>query len=206
VLNVRPIWLIMALAGCLAATPVSAGETEPPQAGAVEPDWPPIDTLEGAVDYLISLWSESDRQQMTHTHYNNLAMYHFGLGTGLRNQYRLWNEESPMHQWFALRGIDHPDSMSGVIIYAAWLTLNDCEVDYEAHFGEEVQACIAFAREHNARYRPPSFPPPHTICPAESTAARTPRARSDPYFPIQGMDCQTPIDELLERMPHDPPH
>lgn len=204
--NVRPIWLIIALAACLGAAQASADEAEPPQADLLEADTPPVNTLEGAVGYLIALWSESDRQQMAQTPYNNLAMYHFGLGTGLRNSFRLWNEDSPMNRWFALRGIHHADSMSGMIIYATWLTLNDCELDYEALFGEEVQACIAFARERNARYRPPSFPPRHTICPADSLAGRTPPRRPDPLFPPQGMDCQTPIEELLERMSHDPPH
>lgn len=49
---------------------------------------------------------------------------HHGLGQSLRNELKLWVDETPLHQHFKQeRGITHPDEMSHLLIevYTAWL-------------------------------------------------------------------------------------
>ena len=50
------------------------------------------------------------------------ALYHHGLGTSLRNRWRLWTG-SRLKQYFITKGIQHPDNMSGLILsfYYDWL-------------------------------------------------------------------------------------
>jgi len=53
---------------------------------------------------------------------DDTALFHFGLGMWLRNNWGLWGG-SRIQQYLESKGIDHPDSMSGVIInyYYDWL-------------------------------------------------------------------------------------
>jgi hypothetical protein len=47
----------------------------------------------------------------------DLALYHFGLGTWMRNTWRLWHN-TPLAQDLVKRGVKHPDDMSGFILEA----------------------------------------------------------------------------------------
>ncbi|HNY07345.1 MAG TPA: hypothetical protein PKL64_04585 [Bacteroidales bacterium] len=53
---------------------------------------------------------------------DDMNLYHFGLGTWLRNNWGLWGG-SRLQQYFFKKGIDHPDNMSGIILsyYYDWL-------------------------------------------------------------------------------------
>lgn len=45
-----------------------------------------------------------------------MIRYHLGLGTWMRNHWGLWNG-SRLQRYFTTRGVRHPESMSGVVLY-----------------------------------------------------------------------------------------
>lgn len=59
---------------------------------------------------------------------DHLALYHFGLGMWLRNNWGLWTS-SPLAVWFNERGIHHPDDMSGIILTSYWRHLNGKSIE-----------------------------------------------------------------------------
>ena len=61
---------------------------------------------------------------------------HFSTGMWLRNNWGLWGEETgeapTVKSWFIERGIQHPDTMSTIILICLWRRLNGRVVDAEA--------------------------------------------------------------------------
>ena len=45
----------------------------------------------------------------------DLGLYHFGLGTWIRN-HCLYPSGSPLYAWFLEQGVKHPDDMSHIVI------------------------------------------------------------------------------------------
>lgn len=41
---------------------------------------------------------------------------HHSFGRNIRNNWKLWQENTILHEWFKLQGIWHADDMSGIII------------------------------------------------------------------------------------------
>lgn len=52
---------------------------------------------------------------------------HHTFGQSLRNNWKLWNQESELHIEFLKRGIFHPDDMSSIIIQTAQYRLQGKE-------------------------------------------------------------------------------
>ena len=73
---------------------------------------------------------------------NEMAQYHFGLGTSIRNNWSLW-KESRLTKWFNDKGIYHPDDMSGIIITSFWRHLNSKPI----RFDEQVKFYQVFWKE-----------------------------------------------------------
>lgn len=65
------------------------------------------------------------------------ARHHFGLGTALRNCWGLWSGGSALGQWFAARGIRHPDDMSSIVLESLHRQLHgkprDLDAQIKAH-------------------------------------------------------------------------
>lgn len=59
------------------------------------------------------------------------ALYHHGFGTSLRNNWGLWDKNSPLAQWFRERGLWHADDFSGCIFKSLWCRLNGLQFDIE---------------------------------------------------------------------------
>jgi len=84
--------------------------------------WPK--TVEEAVDQLLSSMSDEDKQTVKNTPESELIQYHFGWGTGIRNEFGLWrgNEELLVSCGSADM---QPDDASMVIIKAGWKRLQE---------------------------------------------------------------------------------
>ena len=54
----------------------------------------------------------------------DMALYHHGLGTWIRNAWGLW-KGGALYQSFYAIGLRHPDDMSGVILTSFWRYLHD---------------------------------------------------------------------------------
>lgn len=88
-------------------------------------------TILEALECLHSSLSKEDHDKVVNGSYDDLAMYHFGWGMGIRNSWDLWSGSTPIAQHFNEIGIFHPDDMSGIIIDSYWLHYNDCDLQLD---------------------------------------------------------------------------
>jgi hypothetical protein len=86
-----------------------------------------------AMDKIFSLEQNLSFKEEFKNRSENECMHglHHGFGTSIRNDWGLWKQDSPLHEWFLSRGIFHPDDMSGIIItsYHKWLNQRDLSLD-----------------------------------------------------------------------------
>lgn len=82
-------------------------------------------TLEEAMDQLESRMSEEFRRTFKK---EDPVLYHFGLGTSIRNCYGLWSG-SKLAAWFNRKGIRHPDDMSSIILTSLHRRMNGKPID-----------------------------------------------------------------------------
>ncbi len=61
---------------------------------------------------------------------SDLIEYHFGLGMWMRNNWGLWRG-SRLQEYFVELGYEHPDHVSGTILFFFWWHLNGIPVDIE---------------------------------------------------------------------------
>ena len=97
-----------------------------------EKDWPK--TVEEAADVVISWWSDEDREKFKDWPKEKLIAFHHGLGTAIRNEFGLWNENIELISAYAKakgcmgeHGVYYPpveaDDISMEIIEIAWRKL-----------------------------------------------------------------------------------
>jgi Domain of unknown function (DUF6794) len=75
------------------------------------------DTIAEAVDRLLMVLSDEQKLVIAVMDEEDLIDLHFGLGTSIRNAFRLHDPESKL---LASCGTVHPDDASGVIIKELW--------------------------------------------------------------------------------------
>ncbi|HIC81732.1 MAG TPA: hypothetical protein EYP07_12340 [Kiloniellaceae bacterium] len=117
-----PVLLAAALVAFLACS--GAGITASPDLGreAASAIYIPKD-LEDSFAALRDLLDPADVDQLRSGSEADVALYHFGLGRWMRNNWGLWGG-SRLSRWFNDRGIHHPDDMSGIILTSFWRHLN----------------------------------------------------------------------------------
>lgn len=121
---------LVALAGCApekAPPPAAQAAPTPPAAQEEAPsaDWPR--TCHEAIDRIVSAMSDADKAALRKDKREDLVMYHFGWGTGIRNSFGLWGGNTALAEDCATRfgkpddpqGL-HPDVISGIIIEQVW--------------------------------------------------------------------------------------
>jgi hypothetical protein len=109
--------------------------------------------------------------------YDELFAYHFGLGSWIRNEWRLWGGSS-LHDDMRKRGFGHPDAMSREIIQLFWLDQHGCtqarqqQAAYWKAFSEEADLSAASSPDGMPVYEDIKVQAPHLDCttPAEATA------------------------------------
>lgn len=57
--------------------------------------------------------------------------WHFGTGLWLRNNWSLWEKDTPIVLWFKERGIVHADDMSAIILDALLAKVRDTDFDID---------------------------------------------------------------------------
>jgi hypothetical protein len=92
-----------------AAAPVSEDDTTGPDG------WPR--SVDEAVLELLTVLDGPSMTTLLGTERDDLIMYHFGWGTGIRNEYGLWAGNQALMDDC---GVAHPDDCSMVIIEATW--------------------------------------------------------------------------------------
>ena len=76
------------------------------------------------VEKMRKLTDAESLEKIRRTAEKDLAQLHFGYGMHIRNLW-LWGDRDPaLVKFFHAKGIDHPDGMSMVLIWALWQDLN----------------------------------------------------------------------------------
>jgi hypothetical protein len=60
---------------------------------------------------------------------SDMAMFHFGLGMWIRNNWGLWEHKGELYKWFCGLGVTHPDDMSGIILTSYWRSLHQKPIE-----------------------------------------------------------------------------
>lgn len=74
-----------------------------------------------------------------------ITQSHHGLGTWIRNNWGLWEEEGQLHSYLKHLGLNHPDDMSGVILTSYHRHINDIELGLD----EQIKHYIEFWKNQN---------------------------------------------------------
>ena len=82
-------------------------------------------TLEECIKAFKDILSPQDQIEILKMPHNKLIMMHHGLGRWIRNNWGLWEKESPLYQHMLALGFCHPDDMSQAIIVEYWCRLNN---------------------------------------------------------------------------------
>lgn len=78
------------------------------------------DTVEKAIDILKSVLTEEQKEELAKTKKKDLINYHFTLGMWIRNNFGLWQKNSPLRDDLE---VDHPDDASMEMIERLWKEL-----------------------------------------------------------------------------------
>ncbi|NJL70974.1 MAG: hypothetical protein HC888_04825 [Candidatus Competibacteraceae bacterium] len=70
--------------------------------------------LDEAIEMIVESMDESEKAKIRREGFDPLH-HHFGVGIWMRNNWSLWDEETPFSRWFRSKGIFHADDMSGII-------------------------------------------------------------------------------------------
>jgi len=71
--------------------------------------------IENSFPMIEKLFTEEELSEFKNSQISDLCLYHFGLGTWIRNNL-LYSEENLLYRLFLENGIEHPDEMSAYII------------------------------------------------------------------------------------------
>ena len=115
--------IILLVSGC-----ASLEQTEETDLSLEENAQPLPSTCEGAIEAIASELDEDSINTLKETKREDLIMFHFSWGMGIRNGYGLWSENSPIRISCAnLVGEDdiHPDNASGIIMDGVWELINE---------------------------------------------------------------------------------
>lgn len=142
----RTLWallltLILAL-GCMAQEDKSK-ITPTPDSTASSKVYIPKD-LEDTFAELMKMRSPALLNEMRLKSEKDMAEYHHGFGTWLRNNWGLW-AGSRLAQYFKQLGVNHPDDMSGIILTSFWRHLHsqpiklDEQVEYYKEYWRKAE-------------------------------------------------------------------
>lgn len=86
--------------------------------------------IEQALEQLENLVSAEDKKHFMKIEEDDMCGLHHSGGMFIRNNWGLWDEESPLHKWFKeTHGIWHADDMSGIILTSYWRRLHEIDID-----------------------------------------------------------------------------
>lgn len=83
----------------------------------------PLSTSEALHMFLEAL-TEEEKITLKEVEENQIALFHHTLGQDIRNEWSMWEKNTPLVNSFQTIGITHPDDMSGIILTSAHRHLN----------------------------------------------------------------------------------
>jgi len=107
--------------------------------------------LEDAHRELEKILKPADIKKMKDGTEKDMSSYHHGLGTWIRNNWKLWKGDR-LSKYFNDIGIQHPDDISGIILDTFWCKLNNKPF--------RLQERIQFYQEYWKAVQPPKVRSP----------------------------------------------
>lgn len=82
-------------------------------------------TIEECCQYL-DLYLDDDLKQFfkTNTEEDSASASHHTLGRRIRNSWGFWTKDTILFHYLTALGLEHPDDMSGIILYFYWKHVN----------------------------------------------------------------------------------
>lgn len=83
----------------------------------------PVSASEATQMFLKAL-TEEEKKALKEIGENDIALFHFTWGQDMRNEWSMWEKNTPLVNSFKETGITHADDMSGIILKSAHRILN----------------------------------------------------------------------------------
>ena len=103
----------------------------------------PTNLDEAIIELHVALTDNEKREFAKLSPSNPGLSLHLTGGMTMRNNWGLWDRNSPFSLWFRKQGIWHPDDMSAIIYRAFWCNLNNKPFDMK----KETRFYIEFWKE-----------------------------------------------------------
>jgi hypothetical protein len=103
------------------------------------------ETLDEAVDLIISNISEDDLQKLKQMDYHTfIGHIHMFFGRGLRNDWHLWFNDNALTEYFTSIGINHGDDRSGIILQSVFNKVNGLPINIEGQVAKYKQHWLEY--------------------------------------------------------------
>lgn len=90
-----------------------------------------VPNLNGALNYVDAFLYDREKEQfMSWSEEKFLNVLHHTLGQHLRNNLKLWDKNSKLHQWFNMYLIYHADDMSSIILTTYYRRAHNLPEDF----------------------------------------------------------------------------
>jgi hypothetical protein len=83
----------------------------------------PVSVSESLQMFLEAL-TEEEKKALKEIGEDDIALFHFTWGQDIRNEWSMWEKDTPLVNSFKTLGITHADDMSGIILKSAHRQLN----------------------------------------------------------------------------------
>lgn len=82
-------------------------------------------TVDECMAAFTEMFSFEEQTEFLKVEKEDLVLYHHGLGRWIRNNWELWEDNSPLKDHMSSLGFIHPDDMSQAIIEEYWNRMNN---------------------------------------------------------------------------------
>ena len=122
--------------------------------------------LDSALDELDRILTPAFREELKAVPPKDMTLYRGQLGLWIKNKWGLWSA-SPLRSYFKMRGLNHADDMSALILDAYWCHLQGSSPDLPAleKYYQIKRSCIDSLTRRATDIQPiPDLPRPESFC------------------------------------------
>ena len=82
-----------------------------------------------------------------------IGICHHTTGRNIRNQWKLWEEDTPIVKWFNEKGIKHADDMSAIILLSFHRKINGRDIQLEEQISGYKEYWEAIESAQKTKYK-----------------------------------------------------
>lgn len=102
-------------------------------------------TVSEALQMFLKALTDEEKKTLSEVKEDQVAIFHHSWGQDLRNEWSMWEKDTPIVNSFRTIGITHADDMSGILLLSAHrqlnkkpLKLNDQVKKYQEYWLKEI--------------------------------------------------------------------